>query len=355
MSFTNLRKETSERSDASNWAKKALIENTHYYSDSIEGCNENSSDTVTMLMERARVDGDERNETTDMTFRKIKSLEGDCLIRKINFSLRFGLNLSYFLYNDELEKVWMYEISSLSECKFIRKFESYKEFSEWIQKKKGWKSNKSYREKQDLPFFDRALRRYGCAWPTNIDCFISDLNNNSVGILEFQNAKKTKVKEHCNNKHFLCEIKTIRDGNVYFSDDIRRWLSQEILRVQSGLRLFVITWSQNEPDFILKEIESIAFPEYPGHTSYEMKNVLHEFTISPVDSYVHKERWRFILNNFKSYKLIFKGQMEKEWNNPPLERTPHSAPRLYYRYKSFVPGDPNKLPVMFTKLLNNQL
>ena len=41
MAFKNYRKETSERSDEANWAKKILIEKTGLFFDSIEGCNEN--------------------------------------------------------------------------------------------------------------------------------------------------------------------------------------------------------------------------------------------------------------------------------------------------------------------------
>lgn len=39
MAFINYRKETSERSDATNWAKKILIEKTGLFFDAIEGCN----------------------------------------------------------------------------------------------------------------------------------------------------------------------------------------------------------------------------------------------------------------------------------------------------------------------------
>ena len=41
MAFKNYRKETSERSDEANWAKKILIEKTGLFFDTIEGCNEN--------------------------------------------------------------------------------------------------------------------------------------------------------------------------------------------------------------------------------------------------------------------------------------------------------------------------
>lgn len=356
MSFSYFRKETSERSDTTNWAKRVLIDNTDYYYDSIEGCNENDQNIVTLLMERARVDYDGSNEILSETFAKIKKLEGNCLIRKINFAHTFGINLTYYLYNDEYEKVWMYEIYSLQHCEFIREFSSYKDFSYWIQKQKGWKSTKPYRERKDLPNFDKKLRMYGCAWPTNIDCFISNKNNEPIGILEFQNAKKTKVRDHCNNKFFLCEIRRIdSNGRIYFMDDIRRWLSQEILRVQSGLRLFVITWSQTDNDFILKEIDKIMFPEYQNHSTNEMKDILHEFTISPKDSRCHKEKWDFILNNFQSYMLKYENnEMKRVVFYPPLNSSQHIAPRLYYKYKNYICNKPKLLSRCLDELIINK-
>ena len=56
MGFSNYRKESSERSDSLNWAKQSLIDNTAFCFDSIEGCNQNASNIVTHLIERARVD-----------------------------------------------------------------------------------------------------------------------------------------------------------------------------------------------------------------------------------------------------------------------------------------------------------
>lgn len=356
MSFYNFRKESSERSDAYNWAKQILINKTDYHYDSIEGCNENNSNKVTLLMERARIDVNEQRESTQETFDQIKSLEGDSLIRKINFAHAFGINLTYYLYNDEKQLVWMFEILSMNECRFVRKFDSFKIFSAWIQEQKGWKSTKPYRERKDLPYFDRVLRQYGCAWPTNIDCFISDMNNQPIAILEFQNAKKTKVRDHCNNKHFLCEIRTVDDfGKIHFNDDLRRWQSQEILRVQSGLRLFVITWSQTEETSILKEIRKIVFPLYPNHSSEEMKEILHRFTISPRGSEEHVETWNLILNNFKSYTFQFNGQnMLQRFNQPPLHMHGEmTAPLLYYSYKELL-SLRNDLPKKFIELISNK-
>ena len=287
--LTNFRKETSERSDASNWAKRSLIENTPYHFDSIEGCNENDSNVATHLMERARVDydGNDANMSIDAIRKAILTLETDAVLqRKINFARAFRLNLTYVLYNDETQKVWMYEFESFDNLRFVQQFDNFIAFSNWIAKIKGWKSTKPFREIEDLPLYDKVLRRAGTAWPTNIDCFVSGENNQPIAILEFQNAKATSVKEHCNNEFFLCkqEYTDRATGLTKYHDDIRRWLSQEILRVQSGLRLFVITWAQDSPDFVLKEVDVIAFPSLPFSKDWQLhetyKKTMHDYGIN---------------------------------------------------------------------------
>ena len=207
--FTNFRKETSERSDAQNWAKQCLIQSTPFHFDSIEGCNENKQDLVTHLMERARVDYDDKDDMRlDDICAAITQLEGDdVLLRKINFAKAFQLNLSYVLYNNETSKVWLYEFEDPKSLKFVQSFETFVAFSEWIATIKNWTSSKPYRERQDLPEFDKELRKAGTAWPTNIDCFISDENNQPIGILEFQNAGKVSVANHCSNEFTACQHK----------------------------------------------------------------------------------------------------------------------------------------------------
>ena len=106
MTFTNYRKETSERSDASNWAKKILVERSGLFFDSIEGCNENNANVATHMMERARVDITQGVWTQQEVLDAIINLEGkDVLQRKINFAKAFQLPLTYVLYCDEKETV----------------------------------------------------------------------------------------------------------------------------------------------------------------------------------------------------------------------------------------------------------
>ena len=113
--FTNFRKETSERSDTTNWAKQCLIRNTPYHYEGIEGCNENNNNVVTHLLERARVNYDGRNDMpiADVLSEIVKLETVPVLIRKINFAKAFGLNLSYVLYCDETQGVWLYELIQL--------------------------------------------------------------------------------------------------------------------------------------------------------------------------------------------------------------------------------------------------
>ncbi|MDE6084511.1 MAG: hypothetical protein K2G11_08470 [Muribaculaceae bacterium] len=355
--FTNYRKETSERSDHSNWAKKILIEKTEYFFDSIEGCNENKQNVVTHLMERARVDVvDGGQSTLQDVLSAIISLEGsDVLQRKINFARTFQRPLTYVLYCDEKESVWMFTIKSLTDIEYAGSYSSYNAFSDWIASIKGWKSTKPFREREDLPYFDKMLRRAGCAWPTNIDCFITTQNFEPIGILEFQNAKNTEVLKHCNNEFFLGKLAhTNQYGYLVYDNDIRRWLSQEILRIQSGLRLFVVTWAQNSKDFILKEIEVISFPALPFGQDWkrhgEYQKLMHDYANSH-----NVEVAKNIMRNFSTYKLIYDSpNMLQEFHHPPLSAKDKSFPFIYYRYKNKVKGNAEELPVLFMDLIKSR-
>lgn len=109
MAFKNYRKETSERSDEANWAKKILIEKTGLFFDSIEGCNENKDNVVTHLMERARIDFSDEKSTDEEVLKEIINLETlDTLQRKINFAKSFNCPLTYVLYCNENKHVWVY-------------------------------------------------------------------------------------------------------------------------------------------------------------------------------------------------------------------------------------------------------
>lgn len=353
--FSNFRKETSERSDAMNWAKQSLMRDTPFHYDSIEGCNENNLNLVTHLMERARVDYDGVDDMdAGAVCEAVVRMEGmEVMERKINFANAFHVKLSYVLYNDESQKVWLYEFERVGELRFVRGYESYEAFSGWIAEIKGWKSSKTYRETADLPFFDRELRRFGTAWPTNIDCFVSTPDNLPVAILEFQNAKNTSVIDHCNNEFFLCkqEIRDASTGSVKYHDDIRRWLSQEILRVQSGLRLLIVTWAQDSVDFILKEVERITFPDLPFEKDWTLTNNykrdMHEYSVKK-----DRESGMKISKNYHTYNLEYEDySMKINRHAPPLTASEKTFPFMYYRTKDMVLCDDNELPKRFTARL----
>ena len=120
----------------------------------------------------------------------IDKLEGHMLQGKINFCTLLRLPYTYILYNYEYQFVLRYELMDGNPI-LIERYPSFEAFSRWIQSIKQWISNKWYRESPDLPEFDKALRRAGCAWPTNVDCIAFSNDNQPVALIEFQNAKKT--------------------------------------------------------------------------------------------------------------------------------------------------------------------
>lgn len=221
---------------------------------------------------------------------------------------------------------------------------------------KGWKSSKPFRERQDLPYFDKALRKAGTPWPTNIDCFICDDSHRPMAILEFQNAKNTKVAQHCNNDFFLCKMATKDEkGRVKYHDDIRRWTSQEILRVQSGLRYFILTWAPAEGDYMLKEVDTITIPYFPdkeGKPDWDYMDAykagMHRYVTSG-KSVANEDA---IAANFQTYNLITKdGRIDSVVHGPPLSYGDKTFPSLYYCRKELVQNGRASLVQRFIDLL----
>jgi len=329
MRLTNYIKQSSERSDSTNWAKAQLIAETDYFFDGIEGCNQNADNQTTHLFERAHVDID----------------------------LAFGLPLSYVLHNDQLGYVFVLEITSTDGVEIVESFSSYKAFGQYLAKIKGWKSNKKFREYQDLPKIDQALRANGTPWPTNIDCFCADSEGKPMALIEYQNASSTGVIQHSNNDFFLCKQKSTRrqpsgEYKTIYHDDIRRWTSQEICRVQSGLPLLVVTWSQEEEHFQLKEVEHITFPNFGiGEDQWWVKmkaykEDLHRFAQDPGQADYK------VLCGRRTMRLSLEGREVTEiYNQPPLSKGEGTFPHIYWKRKVVVTDDRSLLSPILKKWL----
>lgn len=355
MKLYNFKKETSERSDATNWAKHMLIEQTDFFFDGIEGCNQNAQNQTTHLFERAHVDIDLNGpKSKERVLNSIIELESKpALQRKINFGLAFGLPLSYVLHNDTKGLVFVLEFRNTDDVEFAKSFSSYEAFGEYLAEIKGWKSGKSFREYDDLPMIDKSLRKNGTPWPTNIDCFCSDKNNNPIAIIEYQNAKQIGVLKHSNNEYFLCKQKSVKNSDygpkTIYHDDIRRWTSQEILRVQSGLPLFVITWSQNEAHFQLKEVDQIVFPDFEMNNPKDRwkrmatyKELLHQYATTKSDK---------SMTDVSRMKTLFlqkeNNQIVENSNTLPTSIKGKTFPHIYWNRKAVVSDGRESLGVLF--------
>lgn len=363
MRLHNYRKETSERSDAFNWAKNQLIHSTPYFYDGIEGCNQNAKNQTTHLFERAQVDIDTSGpKSKDAVIQSIVDLESEsALIRKINFATSLGIPLSYVLHDDATGYVFMLSFDkSVDKMKIDRSFSSYQGFGQYLAEIKGWRSTKKFRESDDLPLIDKVLRQNGTPWPTNIDCFCTDQHGKPVAIIEYQNAETIGVLHHSNNDYFLCKQRSVRQTErgtkVIFHDDIRRWTSQEILRVQSQLPLMVITWSQSEQHYQLKEVEQIAFPDFEMDGSRAQwsrmtayKEDLHRFSKEPMDADFQ------VICQRNSMSFVRTGGIVTEmYHKPPLSIPDRTFPHIYWRRKAVIEGDRNSLSGVMMQWLSDQ-
>jgi hypothetical protein len=340
-----LTKETSERSDRDNWVKNILLSQSGYYLESIEGCNQNAENQVTHLIERAFCPAFSIQYDLKTVYNAILHLEGaEAMKQKIAFCQSFNIPLSYLIYgNKPLEFANLFTISEAGNIILDLEFTSYQAFSAWIKSIKGWRSSSSFQHKEELPFFDKELRRYGTAWPTNIDCFISSLNNQPTAILEFQNAHKTPLATHCNNNYFW---------GLTGKDDIRRWFSQEILRIQSGLPFIVITWSKIHKGFIVKKLDKVVFPNF---TNTHLKNLLSQFVRKRVNGTGQKtarQLYDEICNTCESEELVLMdGVVQIKVNKPPLSFENKTFPMLYYSFKHKELEDNGKLIEIFKSII----
>ncbi|MEO7081920.1 MAG: hypothetical protein ABIY71_10355, partial [Flavobacteriales bacterium] len=175
----------------------------------------------------------------------------------------------------------------------------------------------------------------------------------------FQNAKDTGVLEHSNNDHFQCKLAYTKTGKygpyTGYSDDIRRWTSQEILRVQSGLRLFIITWSQSSDDFQLKELDRVAIPhffqgsdkpDWKAMTSYkeDLHNYVNSGRSAALKTTIAGSRQTYTLHKAEHGIGI-------TVHEPPLSYTRKTFPSLYYSSYAKVKNDRTSLAPALLKLL----
>lgn len=334
MAVLSFRKETSERSETQNWVLTELSVSHNFYFAGFEGCNENNEHKVTVVMDRLSIeldDLDNVNLSVDEVLGIIKASEGDQLNGKIKFCNLLGLPYTYILYCYTNECVWLYELS-FDEIILKQTYTSFKEFSTWIQEIKGWKSNKGFRERQDLPVFDIELRKAGCPWPTNIDCIAFSREHNPIAVIEFQNTAKVSVSEHYNNAYYFPR-RNNRANEAHVGVDEQRWRSQEILRLQSGLPHYTIVWSKSEDVIIVKKLECVIFPDYSDPQDSEAYVAdLADYGESLLEDphHIKNVKYNTVRNKYSSYSLDYKlNKMDKESHLPPLNIEDRTFPFIY--------------------------
>lgn len=354
MEIVDFRKETSERSERQNWVLDELSASTIFYFSGFEGCNEDSSDVVTAIMDRASISitGDPLIlPDIETVIHAIEGIEGKTLRGKINFCKRIGLTYTYILYNYQFEFVLRYEFNDDKLC-FMQRYDSFASFSRWIQSIKKWNSGKGYENASDLPLFDIKLREAGCPWPTNIDGVVYDIYHNPVAILEFQNAKKTTVPKHFNNLYFFPDKITPRKEGK----DEQRWKSQEILRLQTCLPHFTIVWSQDEDIVIFKQLYSVSFANdyLDNNPDYYQALVNFQIDLKRTPKDYKKENYARICASFQSYRYRFEnGRMNKIISNPPLSCDEYTFPFLYG--KRFTPCKKGSVMNSFEAILSQTI
>lgn len=342
MQLINFRAENIFSKSKNSWARKEIESINQFRISSINGFSQSSKNQTTHILERALVDIDIQGEKSkEAILSQLIDLEtGSGLQRKINFAKHLGLPLHYVLHNPRSGRVYVLELYNLVDVKIAKAFKSYEAFAGYISEIKGWKSKKELLAKKGLPELDNALRKHKSPWPANLDALLFDANSQPVAILEFQNAKTTLVEKVDMNDYFLCKkMKRQKVGGyekIVFFDDIRRWMSLELLRVQSQLPLINIVWSPDQSTYQINVVDQITFPDFATYDTHhpwenveEYKMLLHDFAIE------HSEETEKPIRMKKALSFWKLGNRNQEvFHNPPLSFKEKSFPYIYWKKRT---------------------
>jgi hypothetical protein len=245
-------RETSERSDAENWTRQAIEEDRRFALVAFEGCNQDASHRTTHLLGRSVFcrTGPGPVRASDIA-REIVRAEGPAVLADRRLCAeRVGVPYEHVVYSYHAKWVSRFAVGDGdAEVQIVQRYPAVGEFGGWLQEIKGWRSDKPFRERPDLPWLDRELRKLGTPWPTNIDGFLLR-DGHPAAVLEFQNADRTTVERHCNND--------------YFTQDRRRWRSLDILRREADLPLVVVTWERGSHAARVKEVVEVRLNDDRG-------------------------------------------------------------------------------------------
>lgn len=241
--------ESSERSDAANWAKRLL--RSRFLIAEFEGYTIKNN-RVSMLLDRARFYEKPRDWNPCDIYKMLQEHYGIQVFQlKCKFASLLKSPYVFVAYQDSIPKVQVFHIQA-NKASDVIAFRDYQSFAEWTKKFRDLQMLSRY-EESGLPDFDKILRQHGVPWPGNLDCLIGVPESQSPkALVEFQYTSKASVKEHCNNDWFLPRGR--RKG------DEQRWKVLDIIRRQSEIPLWIIVWSRDRTQGVkLKVVEEIIY------------------------------------------------------------------------------------------------
>lgn len=250
-----------------------------------------------------------------------------------NAAALFGAK-HYVLVHSEVPRQKIMVLEAVGEgFAFVKEFDGYRKFSSWLEKIRGYKSKQNYVLNRELSIFEDILRSSGTNWQVPSNLFITDEEQNLLGLIKTQHIQKYTLEKHSNNIFFL---------GLSNKDDRKRWLSQEIIRIQSGLPLFVIVADSKNKDYSLKVIDNIVFPikDVDGGVS----EILHRYALA---LWTNKQDMADVLykaicetvSTFTFYKDSENNKIIKHVLEQPLSLENKTFPNIYYKSKMVVKGE----------------
>lgn len=303
-------KETSERSDKSNWVKMNLL-NSDIKIIEFEGYTV-KNDKVSVLLDRALIETTEdfKEDRIDRILEELIKIENEhTLLSKVKFSKKISAPYLYILYSYRPERVYIYTVYTEDNNLSVKlwKNTSFFEFALYLSKNRDqWM--KSRYEESGLPLIDKMLRLY---------------NNYSIGLYDVMKSIKFLlnlvdiIKEH--------EIHMSQNQKVYFDKAL-----SNIHRVKQMMdkqrELTSVSYKKQGEDKQINIFDAVGKIAWPGNLDGlvidedgEAKALIEFQTVTKGSVLEHcnntwffktqrnrkddQKRWKVVYNIWKSSKL----------------------------------------------------
>lgn len=274
-------KESSERSDVKNHFKH-VFNTKPFQLYEFEGYTIKNG-SVSLILDKYRIIRENYSKKTMQDFlNDFKNYIGEeTLNNKFKFSKRIKVDwwVIFYMEEDEKNKLFSYIVINLTKIisndykpldekkhiELFKKKDTLKDLSDLLSKYRSYKMTSGFIQ-QDLPLFDRVLRKDYTPWPGNLDGLLF-YQSTPIYLVEFQKTKNN-VENHNNNDYIYVgkELRSFKNNGYLINEkgqkvsrkpDNYRWLVLKNFSESTNINILNIVWNAESKKVVLKKIKSI--------------------------------------------------------------------------------------------------